>query len=96
MILFVVDIFYLQFIRRFETNLTISLKKSKYSTFMFLKKIPFGRILPGAVKSTYNNLFLFFGTTGLSLCSKDVFKLLFVLSDRDSARVKLFKFQTGS
>ena len=41
MILFVVDIFYLQFIIRFETNLTSSLKKSRYSTFIFLKKITF-------------------------------------------------------
>lgn len=68
MILFVIDIFYLQFIRHFETNLTINLKKSRYIHNIYFSETNCLLREFHQKKSAYNNLFLFFGTTDFSLC----------------------------
>ena len=80
----------------FETNSIINDKKSTYSQCIYIsqKIYRFVRILPEEICLAI--FFYFFSYEQLFIVSRTYLKLLFVLSDWDSARVKLFKFQIGS
>ena len=80
----------------FETNSIINDEKSRYSQCIYIsqKIYRFVRILPEEICLT---IFFYFSICEqLFIVSRTCLKLLFVLLDRDSARVKLFKFQMGS
>ena len=87
MILFVIDIFYLQFIRHFEINLTINLKKSRYITFIFLKQIVFCSNVTR--RDLLITIFFYFSEQLNFHCAKDVFKdAVCTFGPGDSFRVK--------